>query len=97
MPFVTFVFPTSVIVIPSPCRTITTSGNASLPWETRYTGPIRGLVKIGVIASALPTTDATGQVAGFASKVAAKQAFCSVVRRAGSCLGKSTLTDLMFA
>ena len=50
-----------------------------------------------MIALACPTTDAAGQFAGFASNVAAVQAFCSVFSRDGSCLGSSTLTFAMFA
>ena len=46
---------------------------------------------------AIPTTDAAGQLAGFALKIAAGHAFCSVVSREGSCLGSSTLTFAMFA
>ncbi len=41
-----------------------------------------------MIALACPTIDAAGQLAGFASNVAAAHAFCSVVRREGSSLGK---------
>ena len=47
---------------------------------------------IGVIAFACPTTDAAGQPAGLVLNCAAVHAFCSVVRREGSCLGSSTLT-----
>ena len=50
-----------------------------------------------MIALACPMIDAAGQPAGFASNCAAVHAFCSVVRREGSCLGSSTLTLLMFA
>ena len=41
--------------------------------------------------------DAAGQPAGLVLNCAAVHAFCSVVRREGSCLGRSTLTSLMFA
>ena len=50
-----------------------------------------------MVAVACPTIEAAGQLAGFASNVAAKHAFCRVVRRDGSCLGRSTLTLAMFA
>ncbi len=51
----------------------------------------------GVFALTIPTIDAAGQPAGFASNCAAVHAFCSVVSREGSCLGRSTLTCAMFA
>ena len=50
-----------------------------------------------MIAFACPMFDAAGQPAGFVLNCAAVHAFCSVVRREGSCLGRSTLTSLMFA
>ena len=49
------------------------------------------------MAFTVPTIDAAGQSAGFASNVAAVHAFCSVVRREGNCLGRSTLTLVIFA
>ena len=42
-------------------------------------------------------TRADGQAAGLASNVAARHAFCSVVSREGSFLGRATLTFAMFA
>ena len=51
----------------------------------------------GVLALTIPTIDAAGHSAGFASNVCAVHAFCSVVSREGSCLGSSTLTCAMFA
>ena len=56
-----------------------------------------GTGRMGVIAVACPTRDAGGQVAGLVLKVESTQAFCSVVRREGSCLGRSTFTERMFA
>ena len=50
-----------------------------------------------MIAFAWPITDAAGHPAGLASNCAAVHAFCNVVRRDGSCLGRSTLTFAMFA
>ena len=49
-----------------------------------------------MIAFVCPTIDAGGQSAGSVSNVLAGQAFSSVVRRDGSCFGRSTLTSLMF-
>src|SRR3977135_2963339 len=77
---------------PSPCNTITRSGKAAPPWETKYTGPVRMVGSVGVTAFTTPMTDAAGHAPGFASNVAAGQAFCNVVNRDGSCLGRSTLT-----
>ena len=73
------------------------SGNCSPPWETKYAGPLSGTGITGVIAFACPTIDAGGHAAGLALNVAAGHAFCSVVSREGSCLGRSTLTFAMFA
>ena len=50
-----------------------------------------------MIALACPMIDAGGHPAGLVLNCAAVHAFCSVVRREGSCLGRSTLTLLMFA
>ena len=50
-----------------------------------------------MLALAVPTSDSAGQPAGLALNCASVHAFCSVVKREGSCLGRSTLTDLMFA
>ena len=47
--------------------------------------------------TACPMTDSGGQLAGFVSNALAVHAFCSVVKREGSCLGSSTLTDLTLA
>ena len=44
----------------------------------------------------LPTLESAGQPAGLASNCADVHAFCSVVKRDGSCLGRSTLTDSTF-
>src|ERR1022692_5234874 len=52
---------------------------------------------IGVITFACPTRESVGHAAGSAWNAAAGHAFCSVVRREGSCLGRSTLTDLKLA
>src|SRR4029077_20343683 len=67
------------------------------PLDTKYAGPCSGTGRIGVSALALPTLDATGHTAGLALKTRAVHAFCSVVSRDGSCLGRSTLTERMFA
>jgi len=50
-----------------------------------------------VCTTACPMTDSGGQLAGFVSNALAVHAFCSVVKREGSCLGSSTLTDLTLA
>ena len=50
----------------------------------------------GVSAKTVPTLESAGQLAGFASNTWEVHAFCRVVNRDGSCLGKSTFTDLMF-
>src|ERR1700722_2252569 len=72
-------------------------GNDSLPWLTKIAGPVNGTGSTGVVAVACPMIDAAGQLAGFASKTCAVQAFCSVVSREGRALGSSTLTLAMFA
>src|SRR4029077_17076884 len=64
IPFLMLVFPSKYSVIPSPCRTITRSGNATPPWDTRYAGPVSGLLSTGVCAVAIPTADAAGHAAG---------------------------------
>ena len=46
---------------------------------------------------ACPTIDWGGQFAGLVSKMMARQAFWSVVRREGRALGRSTLTLAMAA
>ena len=52
----------------------------------------------GVTTVAVPTSEPSArQLTGFAANVASGQAFCSVVKREGSCLGSSTNTDFMFA
>src|SRR4029077_7051841 len=71
---------------PSPWRITTSEGNASPPWETKYTGPVSPIGNTGVDALAIPTTDAAGQFAGLDSNTAAVHAFCSVVSLEGSCL-----------
>src|ERR1700735_894369 len=72
------------------------SGNFAPPRLTKYAGPVSGTGSIGVIAVACPITDAGGHVAGFVSNSFSVHAFCSVVKRDGSCFGRSTLTRLMF-
>src|SRR6202167_3532688 len=91
------VVPVRSTLTPSPCNTTISDGNASPPWETKYTGPSNPTGSSGVLAFAIPTIDAAGHPAAFASNCAAVQAFCSVVNRDGSCLGRSTLTKAMFA
>ena len=49
------------------------------------------------MAFAYPMFDAAGHPAGLVLNCAAVHAFWRVVRRDGSCLGRSTLTSLMFA
>ena len=73
------------------------SGNFALPWLTKYAGPSSGTGRIGVMAFAVPTREAAGQVAGFVLNVLSVHAFCSVVRREGSCFGRLTLTERMLA
>ena len=46
-----------------------------------------------MIAFACPMSDAAGHPAGLVLNCAAVHAFCSVVSREGSCLGRSTLTS----
>ena len=60
-------------------------------------GPVSFAGSVGVFARAPPTWEPAGQLNGFAAKVASGHAFCSVLRREGSCLGSATSTDLMFA
>ena len=57
----------------------------------------RGGEQRGVIASARPTREPSGQPAGPARKVASGQTSASVVPRAEKTLGSWTETDLMFA
>ncbi len=64
---------------------------------TKYAGPVSGTGRIGVIAVAVPTRDPAGHEAGLALNVASVHAFCNVVSREGSCLGRFTLTERMFA
>src|SRR5262245_23629694 len=52
---------------------------------------------VGVTAVTVPTFDSGGHEDGLAANVASRHAFCSVVRREGSCLGSVTSTDLMLA
>src|SRR6476646_999499 len=59
--------------------------------------PLSFTFNVGVFARTPPTNDPDGQVFGFAAKVASGHAFCSVVRRDGSCVGRLTSTDLTFA
>src|SRR5262249_2747682 len=96
-PCLMLVLPSRMIVRPSPCRTNSTSGNATFPCETRYAGPDRGFLNTGVRIVALPICEPSGQVAGLASKTAARQAFCSVESLAGNVLGRVTVVFAMFA
>ena len=82
---------------PSPCSTISSEGNASPPWLTKYTGPVNCTGSTGVSTLAIPITDAAGQRSRVGFEGLAGQAFCSVVSLEGSCLGSSTLTFAMFA
>src|SRR6202167_1926833 len=91
------VVPVRSTLTPSPCNTTIRDGNASPPWETKYTGPSNPIGNSGVVAFAIPTIDAAGHPAALASNCAAVHAFCNVVNRDGNCLGRSTLTDAMFA
>ena len=50
-----------------------------------------------MLTVALPTFDPLGQEAGAAAKVASGQAFCSVLRREGSCSGSEATTEWRFA
>ncbi len=58
---------------------------------------MRDCVRIGVTAFAVPTRDAAGHAAGFALNTLSRHAFCNVVNREGSCLGRLTFTERMFA
>lgn len=51
----------------------------------------------GVKTVAPPTRELEGQFHGLALKVFSGHAFCSDVRREGSCLGNVTLTERMLA
>ena len=75
---------------------MTSSGNFAPPCDTKYAGPVSGTGRIGVVALACPIREAVEQAAGLALNVLAGHAFCSVDRREGSCLGRSTLTFAMF-
>jgi hypothetical protein len=81
------VLPLSLIVTPSPCSTISRLGKSSPPCETRYAGPASGWARSGVVAVAMPTSEAGGQVAGSVSNCVAGQARCRVLSREGSAVG----------
>src|SRR5450759_2530330 len=91
------VSPCRSTVMPWPESTTISSGNFAPPWETKYAGPDRTAERIGVVAVALPIRDAAGHAAGFALNVLSRHAFCNVVSLDGSCLGRLTLTERMFA
>src|ERR1700728_1408643 len=91
------VVPVRSTLTPSPCSTTTSDGNASPPWETKYTGPVNGTGSSGVVAFTTPTIEAAGQLAGFDVNFAAVHACCSVVRREGNCFGRSTFACATFA
>jgi hypothetical protein len=74
MPFFMFTLPTRSSVIPSPWKTITTSGNAAPPWETKYAGPLNGFARTGVVAIAVPMFEPAGHDAGFAANTASVHA-----------------------
>src|SRR5262249_59107420 len=97
MPFLMFVLPTTIVRTPSASMTRSRSGNAAAAWETRIAGPFSLSGRRGVLARAPPTNEPLGHLNGSAANTASGQAFCSVVRREGSCLGSCTSTDLMFA
>jgi hypothetical protein len=88
---------TASIVTPSPCNTMFRFGNASPPWLTKYSGPSNGTGRIGVRTRTCPITDGVGHPAGFALNCAPVHAFCSVVNREGSCLGRLSFAAMKFA
>ena len=91
------VSPCRSIVTPSPWSTTISSGYFAAPWETKNAGPLNGVGSTGVLVVASPILAAAGQLAGFSANVFSGQAFCSVLRRAGSFAGRLTLTFAMFA
>src|ERR1700692_804959 len=82
---------------PSPARLRYRPGNAPPPFATRYAGPVIGPGSMGVSTLASPISDACGQAAGLAANVACGQALCSVLSRAGSCVGSVVAIEAMFA
>ena len=84
-------------MIPEPESTTLSVGSPAAPWDTRYTLPVSGAVSTGVEAVLVPTTDAGGQLAGFALNVAARHACWTVLNRAESPFGKVMPTDRRFA
>ena len=70
------------------------SGNFAPPWLTKYAGPVKGTGTMGDTAVADPILESWGHAAGFWLNVLSGQAFCRVVNRDGSCLGKLTLRDV---
>src|SRR5579859_4612990 len=97
IPFLMSVLPTRMMRTPLPSSTMSRSGNASPPWETKYAGPLIGVGSTGVIAVAVPTCDSGEQLNGFASNVFARHAFWSVVKREGSAFGSTVTLERMFA
>src|SRR5580658_10098893 len=92
------ILPVRSTVTPSPCRMATTLGNAAPPWDTKYTGPVRAVARIGVVAVAVPKLESAGHDAGFAANAVSVHAFWIVgMRRAGSSLGSVTATLWVFA
>src|SRR4030081_3054257 len=97
MPFLMSVLPTRITRTPLPSRTMSRSGKAAPPCETRNAGPVRGVGSVGVTALAVPTLDSLEQPSAFAAKVASGQAFWMVVSREGSAIGSCVNTERMFA
>src|SRR6478672_5398334 len=97
MPFLMSVVPSRITRTPPSCSTRARLGKASAAWETRYAGPVRLPGRTGVVAVAVPTFDAAGQLAGLASKVDCVHAFWRVVSRDGSWRGSCVKTERMLA
>src|SRR6516165_4885709 len=91
------VLPTTIVRTPSASMTRSRSGNAAAACDTRIAGPFSLSGSSDVLARAPPTNEPLGHLNGSAANTASGQAFCSVVRREGSCRGSCTRTDLMFA
>jgi hypothetical protein len=89
-----FVLPTKMKRTPwSPSNTMSKSGNAAPPCETRYAVPVNASGSTGVCTLALPTIAAWQLAAASAAKAASPHAFCNVLKRATNCLGNVTDTD----
>src|ERR1700730_2505704 len=97
IPFLMFVFPTTIVRTPLASMTRSRSGNAPPACDTRIAGPVSLLGSSGVFARAPPTKEPLGHLSGLAANCASVHAFCRVVRRDGRALGSCTSTDLMFA